>query len=60
MCFYTVTDYELDHAFVRFPHFVDAPRDLYDAMRFPTSVSWKRFSEAFSRVMDRGRVHEWK
>jgi hypothetical protein len=60
MCLSAVTDYDLDHAFVQFPHFVDAPKSLYDAMRFPSRVSWKRFSEAFSQVTDRGRVHEWK
>jgi hypothetical protein len=60
MCLTAVHDYELEHDIVRFPRFVDAPRELYQAMRFPEPVSWKRFAAAFARVGDRDRVHEWK
>jgi hypothetical protein len=59
MCLAAVNDYDLDYALVRFPRFVEEPRELYEAMRFPEAVSWKRFSAAFGKVADREQVHEW-
>jgi hypothetical protein len=60
MCLAAVNDYDLDHDLVRFPRFVQEPRELYEAMRFPEAVSWKRFSAAFAKVADREQVHEWE
>ena len=59
MCLAAVNDYDLDYDLVRFPRFVEEPRELYEAMRFPEDVSWKRFSAAFAKVADRAQVHEW-
>lgn len=60
MCLTAVNDYSLDYDLVRFPRFLDAPRELYEAIRFPEPVSWERFSEALAQVADRARVHEWR
>lgn len=53
-------EHDLAHAYVRFPSFLEAPRDLFEALRFPRPVAWEAFSEAFGRVADQKRVHDWR
>lgn len=60
MCLTSIHDHGLEHAILRFPAFLDEPRRLYEVMRFPGPVPWETFSDAFDRVTDRGRVHDWR
>jgi hypothetical protein len=59
-CLMALHEHDLAHDYVRFPSFLEAPRDLFEAMRFPGPVAWDAFSVAFDRVTDRNRVHDWR
>ena len=57
LCRSALSKHDLGHAVVRFPEFVEAPDDLFAAMRLPESVTRERFQEAFARVTDPRLVH---
>jgi hypothetical protein len=43
-------DRNIPHTVVRYPDYLEDPRNLYDAMRFPEPVSWERFEDVFKRI----------
>jgi hypothetical protein len=57
LCLTTLRKHGLEHAEVRFPEFLEAPDELFAAMRLPESVTRERFDEAFARVTDPSLVH---
>jgi hypothetical protein len=58
LCMAAIYSYRLPHALVRFPDFLDEPATLFEAMRFPTPVTFDRFLDAFSRIASAELIHD--
>jgi hypothetical protein len=52
------TEYRVPVVVVRFPDFLDDPRDLYERLPFPEERTWEDFDAAFARSHDASLVHD--
>jgi len=53
-------EYRVPVEVLRFPDFLDQPRELYDRLPLPEERSWSDFSEAFAKCRDPSLVHDWR
>ena len=60
LCMMAIYEHRLSHSVVRFPDFLKEPVSLFEALRFPTPVTYERFHEAFSRIVAADLVHDFR
>ena len=51
-------EYRVPIEILRFPDFLDQPRDLYERLPLPEERSWEEFHAAFVKVHDASLVHD--
>jgi len=51
-------EYRVPVEVVRFPDFLDQPRDLYERLPLPEARTWEAFHAAFVKVRDESLVHD--
>jgi hypothetical protein len=52
------TEYRVPTVLLRFPDFLDEPRQLYERLPLPEERTWSAFEEAFAKVHDASLVHD--
>ena len=60
LCMMAVHEHRLPHSVIRFPDFLNEPASLFEALRFPTPVTYDRFLDAFSRVVSGDLIHDFR
>jgi hypothetical protein len=53
-----VVEYRVPFEVLRFPDFLDDPRDLYERLPLPQPRTWEAFHDAFVSVCDSSLVHD--
>lgn len=53
-----VIEHRVPLTVLRFPDFMDDPRDLYERLPLPEERSWESFQDAFHQVHDDSLVHD--
>ena len=53
-----VSEYRVPVTILRFPDFLDGPRELYACLPLPEDRTWDEFRNAFDRVHDATLVHD--
>lgn len=51
-------EYRVPVEVLRFPDFLDQPRELYDQLPLPEERSWSDFCDAFAKLHDASLVHD--
>jgi len=60
VCVAALSEYDVPHSVVRFPHVLDCPESLLSTLPFPEPVPADRITEAVRSVARRDLVHDWR
>ena len=60
VCLSAISEHEVPHSIVRFPHVLDCPEQLASTLPFPEPVAPARIVEAVRSVARRDLVHDWR
>lgn len=60
VCFAALSEHDVPHSVVRFPHILDCPEQLAATLPFPSPVAPDRIAEAVRSVARRDLVHDWR
>lgn len=60
VCLAAVSEHDVPHSIVRFPHVLDCPEELASTLPFPEPVAPDRIIDAVRSVARRDLVHDWR